>query len=383
MDLKYISTYALPTKKAHGVQIAHMCAAFADVGVNVELLLPESPKTKKEKDIFRFYDVPRTFSVTRLKCSGYGTRGRLGYWVKLVSFLIAVRRYIGQGSKAVLYGREPALGFFLKGHVLELHALPAHVTSVHRFLWRRTRSIVTLTSFTKRALVEAGIPKEKILVAHDAAPAAFLEVHNLREDMRAKHGLPADKQIVAYVGKYKSPFGKGTGVDDLIKASALVRKKIPNAFLLLVGINVDSLDLVQKRCRAAGMDEADFCILSHVPHNMVIEYMQAADVLVMGYPWSEHHAYRMSPMKLFEYMASGRPIVATSFPSVREILNDTNAILVEPDRPEELAEGITRALSDREQAHRIAKQAREDVSKNTWKDRAEHITDFIHRTNRT
>ena len=63
MKISYVSTFALPSEKAVGVQIMNMCAAFAQAGVDVELLLPES---RKSDDVFSFYGVPRVFSVTRV-----------------------------------------------------------------------------------------------------------------------------------------------------------------------------------------------------------------------------------------------------------------------------------------------------------------------------
>ena len=84
-------------------------------------------------------------------------------------------------------------------------------------------------------------------------------------------------------------------------------------------------------------------------------------------------------MKLFEYMASGRPIVASNIPSIAEILNKDNAILVDPDNPEELASGIKQHLVNSDLAEKIAKQAYQDGRQYTWEERAKRISDFIFR----
>ena len=98
----------------------------------------------------------------------------------------------------------------------------------------------------------------------------------------------------------------------------------------------------------------------------------------MPFHWTEHFAYYASPLKLFEYMASKTPIVATDLPSTGEILRDgENAVLVEPDDPKALAEGIERTLSDAELAARIGRQAREDVRQYTWGERAANIMTFV------
>jgi glycosyltransferase involved in cell wall biosynthesis len=76
-------------------------------------------------------------------------------------------------------------------------------------------------------------------------------------------------------------------------------------------------------------------------------------------------------------MASGKPIVASDLPSLREVLSEKNAFLVKPDDPRALAEGIRFALAHPEEAARRAAQAREDVKRYTWEMRAEKILSFI------
>jgi glycosyltransferase involved in cell wall biosynthesis len=82
-------------------------------------------------------------------------------------------------------------------------------------------------------------------------------------------------------------------------------------------------------------------------------------------------------MKMFEYMASQRPIVASDLPSIREVLSENNAVLIEPDNPQSLAEGIKKALTDKELSQRISQQTQTDVEEYTWDKRAQKILEFI------
>ena len=76
-------------------------------------------------------------------------------------------------------------------------------------------------------------------------------------------------------------------------------------------------------------------------------------------------------------MASKRPIVASDLPSIREILNEGNAILVQPDNPQGLAEGIRKVLENKNLAEKISARAFRDVQNYTWQKRAENILEFI------
>lgn len=102
--------------------------------------------------------------------------------------------------------------------------------------------------------------------------------------------------------------------------------------------------------------------------------ISVADVLVLPNKsgWRESELFT-SPMKLFEYMASGKPVVASSLPSIREILSDNNAFLVQPNNPAELARGIETLISNPELGKKLAAQALADVAQYSWEMRAKKI----------
>jgi glycosyltransferase involved in cell wall biosynthesis len=102
--------------------------------------------------------------------------------------------------------------------------------------------------------------------------------------------------------------------------------------------------------------------------------LREADVLVLPNPSSALSREFTSPLKLFEYMAAGRPIVASDLPSLREVLTDGhNAVLVEPGNPQALTAGIRRIKDDPELGRRLAAQALADVREYTWARRAERL----------
>jgi len=107
--------------------------------------------------------------------------------------------------------------------------------------------------------------------------------------------------------------------------------------------------------------------------------LAAFDVAAMPFPWTEHFAYYASPVKLFEYMASGRPIVATGLPSTQEILIDgETALLVPPSDVDALAAALARLQDNPPLRARLAENARRLVfERYTWAARAARILAFV------
>ena len=127
----------------------------------------------------------------------------------------------------------------------------------------------------------------------------------------------------------------------------------------------------------------NFSLIGFVPHTEVPSYLQASDVLVMPYTTKmtikggTKAQYFTSPIKLFEYMAAARPIVATSIASVKEVLKDgVNSVLVEPDSADSLYEGIKKVLDYGGLSKKISKKARADIKKYTWEERVKKILDI-------
>lgn len=112
----------------------------------------------------------------------------------------------------------------------------------------------------------------------------------------------------------------------------------------------------------------------HQPHSRIPLYLRAADVLVLpNSALVEVSRISTSPMKLFEYMASGTPIVASDIPSIREVLDEKLAVLVSADDVSALSEGIQKLFLTPGLGQDISRAAQEYASQHTWDARAKGI----------
>ncbi len=380
MKIAYLANIRIPTEKAHGIQITKMCESFALLGHDVTLIVPDrrSPITES---VFSYYGIRENFTIKGLptwnprRITKFSFRVQSWWYILCVSIVAIMRR------DDLVYSREVAplllLAFFGRSFVWEVHTRKD--SFVTRSLASRARRVIAISSGLADELVSFGTPLERITVAHDAIdPDEFpsmVEKNILRETL----ALPFSRPIVGYVGKYRTaglPKGVdgGKGVDELMDAFVVMRARVPDALLLIVGLNSDELPAVRLRADLLGIAEHDRVLVEHVPHARALMYMSAADVLIMNYPNILHYARFMSPLKLFEYMASGTPIVSSDLPSVREVLDETCARLVPPGDTPALADGIAELLSDAEQRHILARAAGERVrARHTWLGRAKEI----------
>jgi glycosyltransferase involved in cell wall biosynthesis len=221
-----------------------------------------------------------------------------------------------------------------------------------------------------------GVPPERLLVAHDGVRAARFDLPGSHADWRRRIGWPEDAFVAGYMGRFHT-LGMDKGLGDLVDAvAALAADDAPRPVRLgLVGGPEQTVGALRER----GCPPDLILYAGQVPPADVPGYLRAFDVCVMPFPWTEHFAYYASPMKLFEYMASGSPLIATDLPSTAEIVRDgQNGLLVPPADVAALAGALRRLRDDPALADRLAGQAADDVAAHyTWSARADRILDFV------
>lgn len=370
MKILYTTNVRIPTQKAHGIQVMQMCRSFARANASVELMVPRRINTLQENP-FRYYGIEKTFKITKIATLDTiildRWLGPAAYWIQLLTFYVATATCLLFGSrKRVVYTRD-SVGVLLRllGYRVfcEVHDIPARSNMFLRLL-SYASGIITITQGLKDDLVERGVAKERVSVAPDGVDLDRFDIAESKTEARELLGLPQDKKIVLYTGHLYH----WKGVDVLVRAAV----KLKNVQVILLGGSAEEQEDLRMR---VGMVSEHVSFIGAVPHNRVPMWLAAADVLVLPNSGKTQisRSYT-SPLKMFEYMASKRPIVASSLPSIREVLNDGNAHLVEPDNPEALHEGLEKALHG---AEGIAQRAYDDVKKYLWENRTRNILKSI------
>lgn len=165
----------------------------------------------------------------------------------------------------------------------------------------------------------------KFLVAHDGIRRERFANPPTQAEARAQIGWAQDAFIVGYVGRLQT-MAADKGVGTLVEALA----QVGSASLGLVGGPDDMAEALRQHWLTIGLSANQFLYAGQVAPDKVPLYLAALDVCVIPLPWTTHFAYYTSPMKLFEYMASRRAIIASDLPSIGEVVKDGETALLVP-----------------------------------------------------
>ncbi|CAN5165608.1 N/A [soil metagenome] len=364
--LVYIANIRIPTEKAHGIQIMEMCQAFAEQGIEVELVVPHRRNSLHE-DPFVYHNLPKTFKITKLPSLDLIRFGWIGFWIQQVTFALSAGFYM-LGRFELCYTRDPLIAVLFESLsqqiIWEGHRGETNI--LIKMLIRMGARMVMITHGLKDLYVGMGARPENILVAPDAVDMEKFSKIGTKEESRQKSGITS-RTVILYTGHL---YG-WKGAHTLADAAKFLPEDIKIYF-----VGGTETDLVLFREQYGHVKNIE--IVGKKPHKDMPHYVGSADILVIPNSGKEDISkLYTSPMKLFEYMASGRPIIASNLPSIREILNESNAYFFESDNPEDLARVIKHVLKDMNTAEQKAKIALQVVQNYSWDKRAQIILDFF------
>lgn len=378
-----------PLERANGVQIVKTAAALARNGVPTTLLVRQSDPRPTE-EVLALYGLRAHPALTVVRLQVGHRRG----WfsgpraVFLFQALRACRSAQRRGG--AVYTRDlqlaEALSYLGRGPlVYEAHAVEAllyrerdrlyrtgeavnerkarRIDRRERRVWRHVTACVTTTAGIRDTFVERHGPRERVVVIPNGC--------DVPED-RTYPGLgPAAPPRIVYAGQLY-PW---KGVDVLVEAVG----QVSGVRLLILGGLEGERDLERVRAQVRTLGLGDRVEMAGtVPQARVAEELRRASIVAVPFLHGTMTEKHTSPIKAFEAMAVGRPIIASDLPSSREILTDgENALLVPPGDVAALAGAIRRLTEDRGLAERLGRRAFEDAPRYAWDARARRIASVL------
>lgn len=382
MKLYYLIGYGYPRINAASLQITRMCNSFQKVGMSTSLVRPFS---LTNQSVTSFYGIRRRFANIFIPGIHLWKKipfvSNLIFFISIIAFTLVI--FCRKKSKqSIIYGRnpnKPPLLFVIWLRQMLGRKNPKIFCEIHEGrlvdnpkIADQVDGIVVITKALKQYIINKGIPASKVLLAPDGVD---IEEYNKllycdKDQLKAKIGLPKGKKLIVYTGHLYAD----RGLELLIDALTYLDNDI---YLVLVGGYRRDIDRIKKAVMNKNLEERVF-VTGHKKPYLIPLYQVCADILVAPYSTRWRIQDWSSPLKLFEYMATKKPIIATDFKSLKEILtHNKNSILVEPDNARAIASGIRKILSDEKLANRIAEQAFQDVQEFSWDKRASRILNFM------
>jgi len=362
MKIICVSTSIIPAVTAHSMQLMKVCHALGQLGHQVELIVPgiagETWKTLanhygltqpfdiryvKSRPVFKRYD----YSLTAIQYARRQNPDLIYTWL-LPAAVMALRA----GLPAVLeiHDRITGMGapWFFKQFLGS--KTPKRLAIITGALVKKlTRQFPKYRGDVDTVLAPNGVELDQ----YDHLPSAPIA--------RKQLGLP-NRLTVVYTGGFYA----GRGIELL---HGLARRN-PEIQFIWAGGTTHSIEEWTRRLTMEGLGNVQ--LTGFINNTELPLYQAAGDILVMPFGTAiagssgGNSAEICSPMKMFDYLASGRAIMASDLPVLHEVLNKGNSLLLPPEDPDAWQKAIIRLAGDEHLRQELGKQARKDAAGHTW-----------------
>lgn len=382
MKLYYISPSVLPSRTANSIHVIQQCSAFNKIR-KIRLTLFARRSLQDENDFFN--SLESIYGVRKNDIRFATFYNRLPFADNLFICFYSIYFLLKEKWPDVIISRNLYASFILavifKEKVFyETHELEKGIYNLMQKLILRQKKVKTIIISQKLKFLlckHHNANQDKMFVLHDAAPEGIQpippgEKRSVLTEIFPKQ-LDRFNQICGYFGHLYP--GRGIRI-----ITELAERNTEMAFLIVGGNDSDVEALKNK------ILQENIIFKGFLPHSIAQRLMAACDVLLMPYQekvsigsQNRDTAQWMSPMKMFEYLASGTPVVSSDLPVLREILTDNvNALLVSPKNTKQWELAIRHLFSERKLAKKIGLQGHKDyLEHHTWSKRAEKYLDLI------
>ena len=405
LKIFYLMNTPMPNRRSSTLQVMYTCNGLANHGNFVKLFVTSEGASKSTiGGLFEFYGMKKNFKIQRLPTVNYTWRTRTWSFVLLTVpyVLVNMLRY-GKPDLIYIRGVAVAWPFLVANRLLgirvfyetqelgsevasKIHELVAieekksksslrRLTLAEQFIFRNAYGIVVGTEKLKQAIINLGLSGNKIGVIPDGFdPERFRIPRNIKKN-KIDSKLVQENDLIGYIGHLY--YWKGVGC--LVEAMAVVVKDFPGARLLIVGGLQDEPDIkrLKKLVDRKGISK-NVIFTGYVQPDRVPYYLALPRILVIPTLDTIMGKYAM-PMKIFEYMAAGKAIIATDLDAHRQILeHEKTALLVHAGDPESMGSAIIKLLKAKSLARYLGRNAEKRAYKDfTWERRAERIENFL------
>ena len=375
---------------AEGVHIAGIVNGFRALGHNVRLLSPtnadptaelppatgsDRPTSVKTVILNKLADVlPQPFFEIMEVCYNFFAIIRLWKGVKNYDVDFIYERYAFFNLAGAFIAKRKNIPL-----ILEVNELSGHnrirgqffvrlCSVLERYILRRAVVVVTVSDFLNREVIgKVEPPKTKVVTIPNGVPLAWLhrkipldEVAILRKECNLQ-----GKKVICFVGGLV----RWHNFDLLLQAVKKTQDTFANVVMMFIG-DGPLKSYIKERAKELDVQLDSVLFVSKVPHSDIPVYLKMANVAVIP----ETNDFR-SPIKMFEYMAIGLPVIAPKKPAVEVVItHKKEGLLFEPGNYFSLSQALLQCLADPKFANKLGKSARRKVFNNfTWEKHAERI----------
>jgi glycosyltransferase involved in cell wall biosynthesis len=386
MHILYIAILDLSTPDAARRHTLEMCRALMARGHDVTLCAPLAHDHPPQGVL------PPALRLLALRGHVHGAFQGLRFFVRAIK-----RVWPHTSTFDVVYSRASYLDILFQFAIQRLRGVPyvaeingiwsresgrtglpfQIIAAIERVVFDSADAVVTVTEQLRDFMRNVYHVRKPITVVSNAADVEAFQPMPQPEARRAL-GIPNTAKLILFVGN----LGHRYGVQSLIEAVHLLHEQSIQATCYIVGQGPEQAEVVQ-RIETLGLAETVH-MTGRQPADTIPLYVNAADVCVMLHKRGAVASTGLAPLKLFEYMACGKPVVATDLANIGDLVRKHRCgLVVEPDSPAALADGIRRVLADPAAAAQMGANGQTAaVSYYSWDIAAERIEAVLERVSR-
>ena len=381
MKITYLHNTDINTSTANLTQVISMCNGFCNKSIDITLYLPINKNNSVDKtldtiknnfvindklEIKFFNNISSNYKVNKninfISIISILKKDNSDYYfIRDVRYLLVAvllkKQVIFESHNFLIHNGSHIINYFLSTLLILLSKS------------KRFKTFISISKNLRNYWVSKGVPRKKMLVLHDGFDIDVYRNLMLKKDARVKCNIPKLKKIAMYTGNIVP----NRGIHYIIELS----RKLQDVDFYILGGPEKYISYYQDKFNIK--DQKNIFFLGQIPHKEIADYQVASDVLLGIWSKEVPTINYCSPLKIFEYMASGVPTIAFGYPTILEVINHgDNGFISSPDDVEDLRNKVIYVINSPEESSYVGNNAREYALLNySWDARVDRILNNI------